>query len=282
VRVTARVTDGQGGLIEGTPVSFTSSTGTLSASSATTSSSGTASVTLSANDAARVTASLAGGVSADIDLRAVAPFTVAIDRPSTILVDGTTFAVQVTPNRDVVSPPAPAVVNLNCGFGSTVDVTSTRSHRCVFPSAGDFTVQATAQTASGWTVSDSVRVSATTTGTPSSPSPTAAVTLSGIELGRNPDSSWWRFTASATIPMRQFEFDFGDGNSATKLTDTTNLTTATEQHIYAKGFGLGKSTTECPMDSTNAKAFDCTVKVTGRAANGNSASATLAIRVEVN
>ena len=53
VRVTARVTDGQGALIEGTSVTFTSSSGSLNPPSATTSSSGTASVTLSASDHAR-------------------------------------------------------------------------------------------------------------------------------------------------------------------------------------------------------------------------------------
>ena len=281
VQVSARVTDAQGGLIEGTAVTFTTSSGALSTSSATTSSSGTATATLSANDAARVTASLPSGASAAIDLPAVSPFTVTIDRPSTVLAAGATFTVQVTPNSGVVSPPAPAVVTINCGFGSTVDITATRSHQCVFPSAGDFTVQATAQTANGWTTSESVRVSATSSGTPSSPSPTATVSVTGIELGRNDGSSWWRFTATSTVSMRQFEFDFGDGNSGTKLTDTTNLTTATEQHIYAEGRGLGKSSSECPRDATNANAFDCTVKVTGTPVNGSAASATLKIRVEV-
>jgi hypothetical protein len=277
VRVTARATDGQGALVEGTPVTFASTTGALNTSSATTSSSGNASVTLSASDAARVTASLSTGPSAAIELPAVAPFTVAIERPPTILVNGATFSARVTMNSSVPGPPVPTMVTIHCGFGSAVDVTTTLSHRCEFPSAGDFTVQATAHAANGWTISDSVPVTA---GTPSS-SNSPAVSVRAVEIGRYGGSAEWRFTATASAPMGRFEFDFGDGHSATKATDTTNLMTATEQHLYADG--LGKSSTECPVDSTNPKAFNCTLRVTGRAVSGNgSASTTLAIRVEIN
>jgi Big-like domain-containing protein len=235
VRVTARATDGQGALVEGTPVTFTASSGALSTPAASTSSSGTASVTLSASDVARVTASLSSGASAAIDLPAVSPFTLALERPSTVLVGGTTFGALITPNTAVVNPPAPTAVTINCGFGSAVDVTATRTHRCEFPSAGDFVVEAAARTANGWTIAERVQITAVTSATPpSSPSPTTgSLTLSASQVsGRE-----WRITATSTVPVREFVFRFGDGvgkdePTARRRFDGPGGLTASEQHIY--------------------------------------------------
>ena len=281
VRVTARVTDEHGGLIEGTTVNFSTTSGTLTPSAATTSSSGTASATLSASDVARVTASLASGASAAIDLPAVAPFTIAIDRPSTVPVAGATFTVQVTPNGGVVSPPGPALVTINCGFGSTVDVTASRSHQCVFPSAGDFTVEAAAGAANGWTTSERVQVTATTS--PSSPSPTnpsAAVSLVAVEIGRQTGRAEWRLSATATVPMARFEFDFGDGAKATKTGEGNGLSAA-EQHLYTPPPAANNG---CTANATNTKRMSCVIKVTAspKTESLSEVSATQTIDITVN
>jgi hypothetical protein len=193
-------------------------------------------VTLSASEAAVVTASLASGLSAAIDLPAVSPFTLTIDRPSAILVGGTTFTVQVTPNSAVVSPPAPAAVTMNCGFGSAVDVTGTRSHRCVFPSAGDFMLEATARTANGWTLSERVPVTAVTSATPAAPpsSSTSTLSLSVSAVGGNER----RITATASFLVREFRFLFREGGNPpaeTQRFDGAGSLTASAQHIYPAG-----------------------------------------------
>ena len=243
VRVTVRVTDGQGGLVEGTAVTFTSTSGSLSTSSASTSSNGAADVTLSASDATRVTASLPTGASAALDLPAVAPFTLTLDRPSTVLVAGTTFGVQITPNASVVNPPAPTAVTINCGFGSAVDVTATRTHRCEFPSAGDFTVEAAARTANGWTLSERAQVTAVVSATsPVPPSPsTSTLSVSVAIVGGNER----RITATAQVPIREFRFIFDDRTppipqppgppAETKRFDGPGSFTASAQYIYANG-----------------------------------------------
>ena len=232
VRITARVTDDQGALIEGSALTFTTTSGSLSPSSATTSSSGTTSVTLSASDAAHVTASLSTGATAAIDLPAVVPFTLTLDRPSTILVDGATFGVQITPNSAVVNPPAPSALTFNCGFGSAVDVTATRSHRCVFPSAGDFMVEAAARTANGWTLTERAQVTAVTSGTSVPPSgSTGTLTLSVT----NVTSREMRITATSTVLIREFRFIFEgreDGPAATHRFDGPGGFSASAQHRY--------------------------------------------------
>ena len=242
VTVTARVTSDLGANVEGTPVTFSTTAGTLSTTSALTSSLGSASVTLSGGDPARVTAT-ASGVSNDIEIGATAPFAVTVATPSQVFTDGATFGVDVTPNRDAVNPPGPVALTLNCGVGDTVDVTIDRSRRCVFPSAGEFTVQAAGRAANGWTTTDSVRVTATSRTSPPPSSSSGALSLSAVEIGSGVGYAEWRFTATASAPMNSFEFAFGDykdvppGNDPSKGTKTDKAAdgeglTASVQFIY--------------------------------------------------
>ena len=263
ISVTARVTDGQGALIEGTSVSFTTSSGSVNPSAATTSSSGIASVTLSASDAVRVTASLSTGTSASLDLPAVAPFALTLDRPSTILVAGTTFGVQVTPNVAVVNPPGPTAVTINCGFGSSVDVTATRSHRCVFPSAGDFTVEAAARTANGWTLTDRAQVTAVIDPTSAPPSSgTGTLTLSVTDV----TSREMRITATSTVLIREFRFIFDDrpGNqnppATTQRFDGPGALSTSAQYRYPDGSGSYKVTVRAePANGSAVVTADTTI-----------------------
>lgn len=253
VTITARITDDLGGNIEGTPVTFSTTNGSLSTTTALTSSLGSAIVTLSASDAARVTAN-ATGLSSDVEVAAMSPFAVSLSRPSQVFMEGATFDVDVIANRDAINPPGPSGVTLNCGFGDTVDVTATRSTRCVFPSAGEFNVVATARAANGWTTTDSARVTAVSRTAPPSSS-AGAITVTPSEITRGDDYAEWRFLVSSSVPMNRVEFDFGDyvdippgtdrskGTKTDKVPDGDKLSAAAQFLYRPTALGTGNSKT---------------------------------------
>lgn len=227
--ITARATDGNGTNVNGATVTFTTNAGSLSRASATTGEAGLVSVLVSGSNPARVVATL-DGVSATVDLQAVAPFTVALEPISMIGLGGTDVVVSVAMNRDVPAPPKPSAVLIDCGVSAPpIDVTADLITRCVFPVAGDYTVRATARAANGWTVQDSVRVTARTAPVPAQPA--AAITVSAQEISRGVGYAEWRVVVTATAPMATIVFDFDDGVTTTRTPDGTQRS-VTEQHLY--------------------------------------------------
>lgn len=226
--ITARATDGNGTNVNGATIAFTTNAGSLSRASAITGEAGLVSVLVSGSNPARVVATL-DGISAAVELQAVAPFTVALEPISMMGLGGTDVAVSVAMNRDVPAPPKPSAVLIDCGVSAPpIDVTTDLIARCVFPVAGDYTVRATARAANGWTVQDSVRVTARTAPVPAPTAVGLAVSVTETNAAEH------RIHATATVPMRVFDFDFGDGFSATHAPQGNRMTAA-ESHIFAPG-----------------------------------------------
>jgi hypothetical protein len=229
--ITARATSSTGTSLANVPVTFSTTAGTLSAASAVTSDAGTATVTLDAAEAAVVTAE-AAGARRDVSLEGRAPYAIRLVAPSSVFTDGASFQVAVDPNINVADPPSPRELTINCGAGSTVTITDTRQHTCTFPSAGAYTVRANAVAANGWTLTETRAVDATarTGGTTETPPSTAtpAVTVTAVRIGFRE----YRFTATATVPVERFVFDFGDKNTATRVAEGNRMN-GTEQHLYS-------------------------------------------------
>jgi hypothetical protein len=226
VTLTARVTDDAGSNVTDTAVAFATSTGELSAASASTGSAGMATVTLTASEPARVTAT-AGGARAEVDLEAVAPFSVRVSPRGTVGVGATVdVPVEVQLNRSVADPPRPAAVTIDCGTGGgTQDVTVTLVGRCTFANTGSYTVRASARAANGWTVTDSTDVSIAN---PTTPAVTFLVTVSSTHVGGRE----WRIGVNATAPMRQVHIQFGEHESSTTIDPDGSRTFVASSHVY--------------------------------------------------
>jgi hypothetical protein len=100
-RVTARVTDTNGTRVSGTPVEFSTDTGTLDTTWATTNENGTATVTLTAAETATVRAS-AVGMNRELTVTGLAPFTLTVAPAQASVVVGTPTTIRLL----VVSAPA--------------------------------------------------------------------------------------------------------------------------------------------------------------------------------
>lgn len=114
--ISARVEDASGNPLVGVPVVFTTTSGTLSASSALTGESGIATTTLSATAAATVTAS-AGGKTGTAAITLKAKSGVTVSAPTGVFVGApATFQITVAANSDFQS------VQLQLGDGSSVNL----------------------------------------------------------------------------------------------------------------------------------------------------------------
>lgn len=167
--ITANVQDQQGNGILGVPVSFSTTAGSLGATSAVTDNSGNAVTTLTTNAAATVTATAGGGSGGTGGTAAPAPATVAI----TILPNAT---VQITPPTATVTVSTPTSLSVTVGtavivldvvvdFGdgevrSLGPISGTQPVPHLYGIAGELTATATATFADGTTkkVSTSVVV----------------------------------------------------------------------------------------------------------------------------
>lgn len=166
-RVTARVTDTNGTRVSGTPVEFSTDTGTLDATMVTTNENGTATVTVTAAETATVRAS-AIGLNRDVTLPGVAPFTVTVTPAVTSATVGTPVAIRVVAVAPTVAnAPTPQTLTLTCA-GETQTLSGNQAP-CTFTSAGQHTVTATG-TVNGWTTTG--RATIAITARPDAPTPT--------------------------------------------------------------------------------------------------------------
>lgn len=158
VTVSARVEEASGNPIVGVPVAFTTTAGTLGATSAVTNSSGVATTTLSTTAAATVTAS-AGGKTGTAAITARTAATVTLTVPSGGQTVGAPVNFTVTPSTGATL----SNVVVNFGDGRTTSLGTISGATVVsnfFESEGIYTVRVTGTDADGGTVSASGSVAA--------------------------------------------------------------------------------------------------------------------------
>jgi adhesin/invasin len=154
VQVSARFRDPQGTNVTQTPVTFTTSTGTLSAATINTDDAGFATVTLAANEAAYLTASTSSAAGA-VSVPAVAPFSVSVT-PNGSIVEKVPALMIVSLTPGAPGAPSPSAVTLACGLDGAKPI-SGGSGTCTFDAQGFYPVTAAA-TINGWTTTATTMV----------------------------------------------------------------------------------------------------------------------------
>ena len=199
VSVTATVTGANGRLLQGIPVNFSSTRGTLSSSSAISDASGNATVTLTTSGDTDVTATAGSKTSTAVRITAlVAPaVTLACSNNCAVTVgQPVTFTATRTGGTIVSS-------TLDFGDGSSVDLGSLSGAATVphtYSQAGTYTARLTARDANGETTTavQVVQVSAVT------------VTL-GAAITTAPRTVTATATVSAGATVTQYQWSWGDG-----------------------------------------------------------------------
>jgi hypothetical protein len=204
--ITATVQDQQGNGLLGVPVNFSTSAGTLGATSGLTDSSGNTTTTLTTTQGpATVTASAGGGTSAlsgTVVVTLKPATTVTITPPATATVSTpAAFTITVGANTIVTD------VSVDYGDGSSVDVgalTGSTTVQHFFGDSGVFTVTATATDSTGAKTKQSTQVAVAPLVAIGSASPSSV-------LISNPVT----FTVSVTptnASISQYVWDFGEGD----------------------------------------------------------------------
>ena len=212
--ITARVEDTSGNPLSGVPVQFSTTRGTLSATSANTNASGIATVSLTTTVEATVTAT-AGSKSATATVTPATRSGLAISSPTTITASA---PAQFTFTLSSVAGVQNVRVNWGDGTGQDIGVQTSNVQTHVFPDAGNYNVTATALMTDG--SSETPVVSGISAGA-------FQVGISASNPNPSPNNQV-TFTATVTpntVNVFQFRWDFGDGD-----TDTTDGPVAT--HIY--------------------------------------------------
>lgn len=217
VTVSARVLGENGQPIVGIPVAFTTSAGTLSATTAITDANGDATVQLTTNRQATVTAR-AGGEADTIDVEIAVAGTVSLT--ATAGSAGAPTSLTVTPATGT----APRV-SIRWGDGESTDlgvVSAATTVTHVYEAQGIYTITATAvdngeTNATSTTVTVTARPSPTVTASPNPVADGATVTFT--------------VTPNSTLgPVGNVTINFGDGTSAVSLGAPGGATQV--QHSY--------------------------------------------------
>lgn len=203
--VSAKVEDASGNPLSGVVVQFSTTRGTLSATSATTDAAGIATVTLTTTTEAVVTAS-AGSKSATATITPATRSGLTITAPTTVTASApATFTFNVSSGANVQN------LRVDWGDGEVQDlgaIFSSQSHQHTYGDSGPYTVRAVPQMADGTT----------------EPAATAAVTAGAFTVGissSNPNPSpnnVVTFTATVTpntVLVEEYFWDFGDGTTRT-------------------------------------------------------------------
>ena len=209
-QITARVENTAGAPLAGVPVTFSTNSGQLSATSATTDDTGTARTSLTTSREATVTANVAGKT-AELTVGLNPRTGVSITGPATSVAAGlpATFTVGVGQSANVRD------VTVDFGDGSVrslgaISGSTTVQH--TYTESGSYPVSATATEASGFTE----RVSTSVTILPGQP-PGVIIQASSASPTVNQIITLTANVSGATSTIQRYIWDFGDG--------TTRITT---------------------------------------------------------
>lgn len=223
--IIATVIDTAGNRVVGVPVAFSTTGGSVSAFEAVTDAAGAARTTLTTTVAATVTATLRGGATpiggtVAVTLRTAPTITITAPVGATA---GSAATFTVTTSKAAGSPPISAV-DMVFGDGSAAvslgNLTGTTSVTHVYLTAGTFTAVVTLVDASGERVSTSAVVRVV-------PAVPLNVNLSVSPTTGTVDEvvSFTATVSGSAVPIERFDWDFGDGTSATTSGTTVN-------HVY--------------------------------------------------
>lgn len=220
--ITATVTDTNGNPLRGVSVSFSTDNGSLSATSATTSISGQAQVALSTTRDATVTATAGAATPGTTKVTVGSQPDLMITSSTATPTQGNPVTFNVTVTQGSATETFQSLV-VDFGDGSTSGPLSgtTQSVSHVFGSSGTFTVTAIGTTdtgnskraTTGITVSPRTPVNVTLT---ASPNPTMVGKLTNFTV---------TFDGSTPVNVSRYEWNFGDGSTATTTGRETN-------HVY--------------------------------------------------
>lgn len=209
--ITARVEDVSGNPLSGVPVTFSTTTGTLSTQSALTNETGFATTALSTTTAAKVTAS-SGGKSSTVDVTVRSRSTIAVTMPATSpLVAGAPASFTVTPGAGV----AMRDVTIDFGDGESLDLGSISSPTTVvhfYTDDGIFQVEVRGEDVDGGVAIAGGSVAVV----PLSFSVTTSDTSQPVD-------TIFTFTVTelpATVPIDRIIWNFGDGQVQTTTSKT--------------------------------------------------------------
>jgi hypothetical protein len=221
--LTAVVFDTSGNRLNGVPVSFTSTAGSLGSSVVVTDGNGEARTTLTTTRTATVTARVGGGgegaVEATAEITAIALPTVSVTASPAAPFAGqpVTFSITATAAEGAIRS-----LSVDFGDGVVESYGQTTSVQHVYQSANTYTIRVTAEDTNGGrntgsttiVVSPAVPILASLTATPNSTT-TGVVVSFAVTITQNPNN----------IPVSDVTFFFGDGNSRS----VSSLTTT---HLY--------------------------------------------------
>ncbi len=216
VTISARVEDVNGNPLTGVPVSFTTTSGTLSAASALTNDSGVATTSLSTSAEALVTAS-AGGKTGTATIKVRSRSKITLGPPAGSVFVGAAAAFTMTPDSAV------AFKDVTILFGdgesrSLGAISSTTTEVHFYTSDGVFPVTVVGTDVDGGTAEASGSVAVipftfTAGGFPTSGPVTTIFTMSVTGI-------------PASVPITRYAWNFGDGSGA------QNTNTGTTTHGY--------------------------------------------------
>lgn len=251
--ITATALDQSGNPVPGVTVVFSTTAGTLSASSAATDANGRASVSLATNREAEVTARV-GASTAMVIVRVNVQGTVTLQcrgseaSASSSCTHTVGSPVTFTAARGTTPTGAAAISSARLDFGdgtsaSLGNLASSTTVNHVYQSPGTYTATLTATDANGETTSASVSVNMT-------PQPTLSVTFTASESTKTTSSARWTFTASpreggsdASGKVKVYRWNFGDGDTA----ETSGPNTS---HVYTSN---GRKTVTLEVETTDGR-----------------------------
>jgi hypothetical protein len=221
VTVIATVTGVNGRLLQGIPVNFSATRGTLSSSSALSDASGNATVSLTTNGDTDVTATAGSKTSTAVRITALVAPAVTL---TCAVTSGTCAAVGVGQTATFTATRTAGTIvssNLDFGDGSNVDLGNLGGATTVphtYSQAGSYTARLTARDANGETTTAVQVVQVVPV--------TVTLTVSVSNAATHTVTATATVTASATVT--QYQWSWGD---STPVTSTG--TTATATHTYA-------------------------------------------------
>jgi hypothetical protein len=217
--ISARVEDVSGNPVAGIPVQFTTTKGTVSASSATTASNGIATTVLTTTATAAVTSTVASKTS-DVTVSVATKGAISVSGPTTAVTYSSPATFTVTPGTTV----ALSNVVIDFGDGSQKSLgapTNATSAVHFYSSSGIYTVTVAGTDADGVVATGSTQV--------------AVTNLSGTVAGTNTAGSKFASFAvtvsgSTGFSIEGYEWNFGDPGSTN---NTVTSTGASQTHVFS-------------------------------------------------